>query len=91
MQMGGYVKRCLGLNIYFKIETPKGKRIQEFFVGGKRLDMRKTYRACYLTAQGVPTQYGTDRKNLKVRARVYRERERHSPITASYQSPVVPI
>jgi len=22
-QMGGYVKRCLGLNIYFKVENPQ--------------------------------------------------------------------
>ncbi len=32
-QMGGYVKRCLGLNIYFKIENPSGRRIQKLFAG----------------------------------------------------------
>ena len=31
-QMGGYVKRCLGLNLYFKIENANGLRIQELFV-----------------------------------------------------------
>ncbi len=37
-QMGGYVKRCLGLNLYFKIENPPGERIQAFFVQGKPLE-----------------------------------------------------
>lgn len=32
-QMGGYVKRCLGLTVYFKIENPSGHRIQKLFVG----------------------------------------------------------
>lgn len=27
--MGGYVKRCLGLNVYFKIETPPGNSYSE--------------------------------------------------------------
>jgi 2',3'-cyclic-nucleotide 2'-phosphodiesterase (5'-nucleotidase family) len=93
MQMGGYVKRCAGLSVYFKVENPKGKRIQEFFIEGKRLDKRKTYCACYLTAQGVPTRYGTERKNLEVRAiDVLTEYvERNAPVTAGYQGGVVPI
>lgn len=93
MQMGGYVKRCAGLSVYFKVENPKGKRIQEFFIGGKRLDKRKTYCACYLTAQGVPTRYGAERKNLEVRAiDVLTEYvERNASVTAGYQGSVVPI
>jgi hypothetical protein len=67
-QMGGYVKRCSGLNIYFKIESPAGNRIQDFFVGGKRLNRRRTYRVCFLTAQGVPSRFGTERRNLRARA-----------------------
>lgn len=67
-QMGGYVKRCLGLNIYFKVENPDGKRIQKFFIGGKRLDRSKIYTACFVTAQGVPEIYGNDRRNLDIDA-----------------------
>ncbi len=63
-QMGGYVKRCLGVNIYFKIENPGGKRIHEFYVGGKRLDPAKEYDACFLTTQGIPAKYGDERENL---------------------------
>jgi len=38
----------------FKVENPEGKRIQDFFVNGKRLNKSKTYSACFVTAQGVP-------------------------------------
>lgn len=67
-QMGGYVKRCAGINIYFKIENPEGKRIQEFFVNGKRLNRSKLYNACFVTSQGIPDNYGTDRQSLELRA-----------------------
>ena len=67
-QMGGYVKRCLGLNLYFKVENPEGKRIQELFIGGKRLHRSKTYSTCFVTAQGVPERYGSNRQNLDVDA-----------------------
>jgi sulfur-oxidizing protein SoxB len=67
-QMGGYVKRCRGVNIYFKVENPLGKRIQDFFVAGQRLQRSKTYTACFVTAQGVPLRYGRNRQNLDVHA-----------------------
>ena len=67
-QMGGYVKRCLGLNIYFKVENPKGSRIQDFFVNGKRLDKSMIYNACFVTTQGVPEKYGVDREILHINA-----------------------
>ncbi|UCH03240.1 MAG: 5'-nucleotidase C-terminal domain-containing protein [Candidatus Bathyarchaeota archaeon] len=67
-QMGGYVKRCGGTNIYFKVENPKGKRIQEFFAGGKRLNRSKTYTACFVTEQGIPNHYGRNRQDLTVTA-----------------------
>jgi S-sulfosulfanyl-L-cysteine sulfohydrolase len=67
-QMGGYVKRCLGLNVYFKIENPVGARIQELFVHGKRLQLDKKYIVSFVTSQGVPLGYGTERKDLEVRA-----------------------
>ncbi|NPV62362.1 MAG: bifunctional metallophosphatase/5'-nucleotidase [Methanotrichaceae archaeon] len=67
-QMGGYVKRCLGLYVYFKLENPPGQRIQEMFVGGKRLEPRKEYRAAFVTSQGVPEKYGRSREELEIRA-----------------------
>ena len=67
-QMGGYVKRCRGLNVYFKIENPAGARIQEFFVEGKRLEKDKTYTAAFVTEQGVPKKFGKNRRDLEIKA-----------------------
>lgn len=62
-QMGGYVKRCLGLTVYFKIENPTGQRIQKLFAGGKEVQPGKYYTAAFVTMQGVPQKYGRNRKN----------------------------
>lgn len=67
-QMGGYVKRALGLKIYLKIENEKGRRIQKFFVGNEELNLTKIYRACYVTNQGVPKKYGINHKNTETSA-----------------------
>jgi 2',3'-cyclic-nucleotide 2'-phosphodiesterase (5'-nucleotidase family) len=93
MQMGGYVKRCSGLNIYFKVENPEGRRIHDLFVGGKRLDKRRTYRACFLTAQGVPAKYGSNRESLDAHAvDVLTEYlDKNSPVAPGYEGALVPI
>jgi hypothetical protein len=62
-QMGGYVKRCLGLNIYFKIENPPGHRIQKLFVGNEEIQADKYYSAAFVTMQGVPQKFGRNREN----------------------------
>jgi 2',3'-cyclic-nucleotide 2'-phosphodiesterase (5'-nucleotidase family) len=62
-QMGGYVKRCLGLNIYFKIENPPGNRIQKLFAGNEELQPGKYYTAAFVTSQGVPQKYGRNSEN----------------------------
>lgn len=65
MQMGGYVKRCMGINLYFKVENPEGHRIQEIFVHGKRIKPDEIYSAVFVTSQGVPSKYGKNRRNLE--------------------------
>ncbi|MCW4011384.1 MAG: bifunctional metallophosphatase/5'-nucleotidase [Candidatus Bathyarchaeota archaeon] len=67
-QMGGFVKRCLGLNLYFKIENPTGKRITKLFIDGKPVDLNRKYTACYLTEQGVRAGYGSDKRVLDINA-----------------------
>ncbi len=67
-QMGGYVKRCLGLNVYFKLENPPGARIQEIFVQGKRLKMDEVYSAAFLMQQAVLPKYGQDREDTDIKA-----------------------
>ena len=80
-QMGGYLKRCLGLNMYFKIENSQCNRIQEFFINGKRLQMDETYLAAYVTSQGVPNKYGRNRKHDNLHAvdalKNYLKKEKH--------------
>jgi len=92
-QMGGYVKRCLGINLYFKIENPPDSRINRLFINGKPIDTNKTYRACYVTSQGVRPEFGSDKENLDIDAitalRSYIEK--HSPIDAALRNTIVPI
>ena len=67
-QMGGYVKRCLGLNLYAKIENPAGQRVQQIFVGGRPLRREQVYHAAYVTSQGVPKEYGAHHEQIGGRA-----------------------
>jgi hypothetical protein len=91
--MGGYVKRCSGIHVYFKIENPKGKRIHDFFINGKRLEKTRRYQTSFITIQGVPRKYGSHRRDLTVRTiEVLTEYlEKNSPITPVYEHRVVPI
>jgi len=67
LQMGGYVKRCLGLNLYFKIENPPGHRIQKLFIGNEEVNPDRYYTAAFVTPQGVPQKYGCNRENRSER------------------------
>jgi len=67
-QMGGYLKRCRGVDLYLKIENPFGERVQEIFIQGKPLEPGKTYQAVFVTSQGVPSSYGRNREETDLRA-----------------------
>ena len=67
-QMGGYAKRCAGVNVYVKIENPAGKRIQQFFAEGRPLDRSRTYTVTSLTPQAVPLDVGRNRRTLGITA-----------------------
>jgi len=62
-QMGGYVKRGLGLTVYLKIENPSGQRIQRVFVGNEEIKPAQTYHTAFFTEQGVARKYGRQREN----------------------------
>ncbi len=66
-QMGGYVKRCLGLNVYFKIENPPGHRILKLFAGNEEVQPNLYYATAFVTMQGVPQKYGRNRENRSER------------------------
>lgn len=67
-QMGGFVKRCRGLNLYFKMENPKGHRIEDLLVDGAPLQPGRLYRAAMLGEQGVPMKYGSNRRKIAIDA-----------------------
>lgn len=92
-QMGGYVKRCLGINVYFKIENPYGERIQRFFVKGKLLEKDRVYDAVFVTTQGVPAKYGHDREKLDIKAidALKKYLEKNKTISAPLRGTVVAV
>ncbi len=92
-QMGGFVKRALGLNLYIKAENPAGSRVQELFVQGQRVKSDQVYTAAYVTLQGVPEKYGVDRKALDVHAveALRRYLAKKSPVEAELRGTVVAI
>jgi len=67
-QMGGYVKRCRGLDLYIKIENPTGHRIDRIFAEGAPLEPERMYKAAFVTAQGVPQKFGRNRQALPIKA-----------------------
>lgn len=86
-QMGGYIKRCLGLTVYMKIENPAGHRIQQVFIGDEPLEPTRTYFSAFVTEQGVGQKYGKNRNALRVHAveamQVYLEK--HQPLHMPFQ------
>ncbi len=92
-QMGGYVKRCLGVKIYAKIENPKGARIQQLFVEGEPVRADRTYRAAFVTVQGVPKQFGGNRSDLGIRAldALRKYLLDHSPVEIGHSQSVIAV
>ncbi|MDP3305929.1 MAG: bifunctional metallophosphatase/5'-nucleotidase [Erysipelotrichaceae bacterium] len=67
-QMGGYIKRGLGLTVYLKFENPAGQRIQQLFVANEPVDPQRIYHAAFVTDQGVPQKFGSNRSVMKMHA-----------------------
>jgi hypothetical protein len=66
-QMREDIKRCLGLNIYFKIKNPSGDRIQKIFIGNEEVRPSQYYSAAFITSQGVEQKFGRNRENQSER------------------------
>ncbi len=92
-QMGGYVKRSMGFNLYFKVENPYGTRINELFVEGEHVRPDTIYDVAFVTTQGVPEKYGSDRETLDIDAITALQRyiHRRSPVTAELRDTIVAI
>ncbi|WP_206809998.1 bifunctional metallophosphatase/5'-nucleotidase [Paradesulfitobacterium ferrireducens] len=92
-QMGGYVKRCLGLTAYIRIENPNGKRIQKLFIGQDEVKLDRIYKATFVTEQGVPLKYGTNRQNIALKSidAMQMYLARHRPLSVELQGTFVPV
>jgi S-sulfosulfanyl-L-cysteine sulfohydrolase len=67
-QMGGYVKRAMGIKVYFKVENPYPTRIQKVFIGDQELEAGASYPVAFVTEQGVPSKYGRKRQATSIKA-----------------------
>lgn len=67
-QMGGYIKRCLGLTACLKLENPYGYCIQKLFIGNEEVKYNENYTASLVTEQGVPKKYGRFREDTSINA-----------------------
>lgn len=90
-QMGGYVKRAMGLQVYFKVENPQGQRIQEIFIGGEALIPSSDYEAAFVTVQGVPEKFGRNRRETETHIvdAMRHYLSRHGPLRAELRNSFV--
>jgi S-sulfosulfanyl-L-cysteine sulfohydrolase len=89
-QMGGYVKRCRGLHAFVRIENPYPYRVQQLLVLGEPIRPERTYRAAFVTEQGVPAKYGHQRQAHAVRAvdALRQYLARHSPVHVEWHQTI---
>jgi S-sulfosulfanyl-L-cysteine sulfohydrolase len=92
-QMGGSVKRGLGLTVYLKIENPPGQRIQRVFVGNEQVQPARTYQTAFVTEQGVARKYGRQRENHSVHAvdAMQANLAKHRPLRAELRGTFVAV
>lgn len=92
-QMGGYVKRCIGLQVYFKMENPRGERIQKMFAGSEEIEASRHYETAFVTSQGVPRKYGRHRgdRSERVIDVLQAYLVRHRPLRAEIQGTFVAV
>ncbi|MHB1406093.1 MAG: bifunctional metallophosphatase/5'-nucleotidase [Desulfitobacteriaceae bacterium] len=92
-QMGGYVKRCLGLTAYIRIENPNGQRIQKLFIGQDEVNLDRIYKTTFVTEQGVPLKYGTNRQSMALKSidAMQMYLARHRPLSVELQGTFVPV
>lgn len=67
-QMGGYIKRLRGIHLVFKAENDRGRRIDRLYIDGAPAVASRRYKVAFITAQGVPQRFGTNRQELPVSA-----------------------
>ena len=92
-QMGGNVKRALGLKAYIRPENPRGRRLCELYVNGHALERTRSYHIVFATPQAAPEKYTEKQEKLDLTAieALRRYFAAASPITAPLRDTFVPI
>ncbi len=67
-QMGGFLKRCLGMRAYVRLQNPCGSRLKAIFVNGMNVNDGERYFASFVTEQAVPLKFGRNRRKLRLGA-----------------------
>ncbi|MDP1663280.1 MAG: bifunctional metallophosphatase/5'-nucleotidase [Phycisphaerales bacterium] len=90
-QMGGYLKRSVGLRLCIKLENPRGGRLQELFALGQPVQPDRLYHAAFVTEQGVPAKVGRNRRDLEMSAvdALRRYCQGHTPVAAELRGDTV--
>lgn len=92
-QMGGYVKRALGLKALIRVENPQGQRLQRLFVGAQEVELQTYYTAAFVTEQGVPAKYGRNRQQTGESAVVAMQNylSAHDPVSIELRDTFLPV
>lgn len=67
-QVGGAVKRSLGLNAYIRPENPRGHRLCELFINGEKVEPARSSRFVSATTQAVPEKFVEKQEELGLTA-----------------------
>ena len=77
------------------MEDPPAHRIRELFAAGKPVRPDTVYDVAFVTEQGVPTEYGFDRRDTGITAitalRGYLEEAGSTPIEAPLRGSIVAV
>ena len=74
-----------------KFENPSGSRIQQLFVGAEELDREAMHTVAFVTSQGVPKKFGSNRRDLTIHAidALKQYMTKHSRVNARLRGTVV--
>ncbi|HET9494670.1 MAG TPA: bifunctional metallophosphatase/5'-nucleotidase [Chloroflexia bacterium] len=92
-QMGGYLKRAMGLRALIRIENPRGHRLQALFVGEEKVEPGRQYTAAFVTEQGISSRYGQNRRHTGERAidALRKYLAAHDPVRADLRGTFLPV
>ncbi|MDO1449273.1 bifunctional metallophosphatase/5'-nucleotidase [Rhodocytophaga aerolata] len=92
-QAGGFVKRAMGIKVFFKMENPKGCRIQALFINDRAIEPDRYYKVAFITVQGVPKELGRNRRDTTIGAVEAMEQflSKHAPVQITLETTFISV